>query len=141
MALRQKEIDAVVQVIGFPSDSIRDATAAVPLQLLELEERAVRALTAASPAYFALALPKGTYPSQRKDVRTVATAAVLLVGADLTDAEVTALTRALYARGTDLVARGSAQGAQISSSNARLGLAVPLHSAAARVLDEFIAQK
>ena len=141
VALRQKEIDSLVHVIGFPADSIRDATAEVPLRLLELEERAVRSLAAASPAYLALALPKGTYPNQGTDVRTVATAAILLVGSDLTDAEVAALTRTLYARGTDMVARGSAQGAQISPASARLGLAVPLHSAAARVLDELVPPK
>jgi len=136
VALRQKNIDALIQVIGFPSASIRDATTVVPLRLLSFDERALRSLAGASPAYFALTLPKGTYPHQTEAVHTIATAAILLAGATMTDAEVAQFTRSIYARGQDLVARGSAQGAQLSPANARLGLAVPLHTASARVLDE-----
>ena len=96
----------------------------------------MRAMAAKSPAYFALTLPKGTYPNQATDVRTVATSAILAVGTGMTDAEVATITRLVYARGNDLVARGSAQGAQVSAANARKGLAVPQHVAAVRVLEE-----
>ncbi|QJR14318.1 TAXI family TRAP transporter solute-binding subunit [Usitatibacter palustris] len=136
VALRQKEVDAVIQVIGFPADSVRDAAAAVPLRLVPLEERVVRAMAAKSPAYFELTLPKGTYASQATNVRTVATSAILAVGPDMTDLEVAAITRVVYGRGADLVARGSAQGAQLSAANARRGLAVPQHTAAARAIEE-----
>jgi TRAP transporter TAXI family solute receptor len=135
VALRQNRIDALVQVIGAPADSIRDATTAIPLRLLPLEARPVRELAADSPALFPLTLPRGTYPGQEADVPTVATAAIMVVSGELTDAEVADITRGLFARGGDLVARGSAQGAQISPGKARLGLAVPLHLAAAKVLD------
>lgn len=136
VALRQDEIDALIQVIGFPSASIRDATAAVPLSLLPLEDSAVRKMVAQSPAYFSLTLPKGTYPHQNDAVYTVATAAILVAGVELTDAEIAGITRLIYARGQDLVARGSAQGAQLSADNAQLGLAVPMHTEAERVIAE-----
>ena len=136
VALRQREVDALIQVIGFPSASIRDAMAAVPLRLLSFEDRALRVLAEDNRAYFPLRLPKGTYPHQTADVRTIATAAILIAGVEMTDAEVAAFTSLLYAQGRDLVARGSAQGAQLSPANARLGLAVPLHTASARVLNE-----
>jgi TRAP-type uncharacterized transport system substrate-binding protein len=67
-------------------------------------------------------------------VRTVATAALMLVAADLSDAEVGALARFVYDKGGDFAARGSAQGLQVSAANAQHGLTVPLHDAAARVL-------
>ena len=136
VALRQKEIDGFVQVIGAPSDSIRDALAAIPLRLVPLEAGAVRTLAGQSPAYFALTMPKGTYPQQAEDVPTIATAAIMVVAGELTNAEVADVTHKLFARGSDLVARGSAQGAQLSAANARLGLAVPLHVAAEGVLKE-----
>lgn len=135
IALQHQTVDAVVHVVGFPADSIRDAAAAIPLRLLSLEPTALRSLTATSPAYFVLTLPPGTYPQQTEPVTTLATAAVLLASTDLTDAEVTAFTRLLYAAGQDLLAKGSAQGAQLSAASARVGLAVPQHPAAAAVLD------
>jgi hypothetical protein len=42
-------------------------------------------------------------------VRTVATAALLLAGAGLSDSEVGAVTRYVFGRGRDFAARGSAQ--------------------------------
>ncbi len=63
-------------------------------------------------------------------------AALLLVNPDLTGNEVERLTRALYSRGQDFVALGSVQAAQISAGNALLGLTVPLHPGAARVIEE-----
>lgn len=141
VALRQGEIDALIQVIGFPSASIRDATAAVPLRLLPLEEDALQKLVAQSPAYFKLTLPRGTYPHQSEAVPTIATAAILVAGAEMTDAEIAGITRMIYARGQDLVARGSAQGAQVSVDNALLGLAVPMHTAAEKVIAELKAEQ
>jgi len=124
-----------VQVIGFPADSLRSAAAELGLRLLPLDPGVVRALAARNPAWFALALPAGTYAGQMQEVPTLATSALLLVASDLTDAEVAAITQRVYAPGGDLMARGSVQGAQISPANARLGLAVPQHAAAARVLE------
>jgi len=134
-ALQARQIDAVVQIIGVPSDSLRDAGVAMPLRLLPLDGAAVQALAKGSPAFFPYALPKGSYPTQENEVRTAGVAAILLAGAELTDAEVGAITRFIYQSGKDLPARGSAQGAQVAAANARLGLAVPLHPSAAQVLD------
>ena len=75
----------MIQVIGVPADSVRDALAEVPLRLLPLSERAVAALAAAKAGYFAYTIPRGAYANQKQDVRTVATAALLLAGADLSD--------------------------------------------------------
>jgi TRAP transporter TAXI family solute receptor len=133
-AMQRQEVDAVVQVIGVPADSIRDAFHSVPLRVLPLSERAVATLTQPGGGLFAYSIPAGTYPLLAAAVPTVATAAVLLAGADLTEAEVTAITRLVYEQGRDLAARGSAQGLQVSAATARTGLTVPLHVAADRAL-------
>lgn len=136
IGLRHGQVDAVIQVIGAPADSVRDALAEIPLRLLPLSERAVASLAAAKAGYFPITIPRGSYATQRQDVRTIATAALLLVGPDLSATEVGQLTRYVYEKGRDLAARGSAQGIQVSPANARQGLSVPLHTAAARVLEE-----
>lgn len=134
VALSNKKVDAVLQVIGIPADSIRDAMTVVPLKLLPLSDGAIAQLTRGRTGLFAYALPAGSYPGQRAPVRTVGTAAVLLVGPDLSEAEVTAITSFVFRKGRDFASRGSAQGLQVSEATARQGLTVPLHTAAARVL-------
>jgi TRAP transporter TAXI family solute receptor len=134
-ALRSGEADALIQVIGLPADSVRDALAEVPLVLLPLSERAIEALTGQKSGLFPFVVPAGAYPTQAKDVPTVATAALLLAGEHLSNAEVATLARTVFERGRDFAARGSAQGTQVSAANARQGLSVPLHPAAAEVLD------
>ena len=135
VALKQKQADAVIQVIGVPADSVRDALAEVPLRLLPLSERAVAALAEAKAGYFAHRIPHGAYASQKQDVRTVATAALLLAGTDLSDTEVATITRFVFERGRDFAARGSAQGTQVSAANARQGLSIPQHTAAVKALE------
>ena len=135
VALRDGKADAVIQVIGMPADAVRDALADVPLRLLALSEPAVKSLIASRAGYFAFTIPRGTYATQAQDVRTVATAALLVAGTDLSDVEVGAITRYVYGKGRDFAARGSAQGVQVSVANARQGLSIPLHVAAAKALE------
>ena len=136
VGLRQNQVDAVIQVIGAPADSIRDALTDVSLRLLPLSERAVAALVASNAGYLAYTIPHGAYSTQKQDVRTIATAALLLAGADLAETEVAAITRYVFGQARDFAARGSAQGTQVSVANARLHVPIPLHIAAARALDE-----
>ena len=135
IGLQQKQVDAVIQVIGAPADSIRDALTDVSLRLVPLSESAITALAASNAGYFAHTIPRGAYGNQKQDVRTVATAALLLVSADLAETEVGAITRYVFGSGRDFAARGSAQGTQVSAANARNGLSIPLHIAAAKALD------
>jgi len=135
IGLRQKQVDAVIQVIGAPADIIRDALTDVSLRLVPLSERAVTTLVASDAGYFAHTIPRGAYATQKQDVRTIATAALLLVGADLAESEVAAATRYVFGQARDFAARGSVQGTRVSAANARLGLSIPLHIAAAKALD------
>jgi TRAP transporter TAXI family solute receptor len=134
VALEQGMLDAVIQVIGVPADTVRDAMTVVPLRLLPLSERAVTNLASEKRGYFAYNLLQGVYAGQKQDVRTVATAALLLASAELSETEIGMLTRLVFERGRDLAARGSAQGAQVSAATSRQGLAVPQHLAAAKAI-------
>lgn len=135
VALRRGDVDAVLQVIGIPADSVRAALTDVPMKLLPLSGNAIAKLSTGHTGLLAYAIPAGSYPNQPGEVRTIATAAVLLVGADLSDAEVSMLTGFVYRKGRDFATRGSAQGLQVSAATARQGLWLPLHSASERVLD------
>ncbi|HKA40177.1 MAG TPA: TAXI family TRAP transporter solute-binding subunit, partial [Burkholderiales bacterium] len=135
VGLQNKEVDAVIQVIGMPADAIRDALDEIPLRLLPLSERAVVALVRSKRGYFAYSIPRGAYANQKQDARTIATAALLVAGADLSETEVAGVTRFVFEKGRDLAARGSAQGAQVSAATARHGLSIPMHVAASKAFD------
>ena len=141
VALRAREVDAVITVIGIPADSIRVAATALPLRLLALEESAVAALLRANPAYLAFTIPRNTYAGAAAATRSIATPALLLAGGDLSDAEIVAVTRNVFGTHIDLVALGSSQGAQLSAANAMLALPVPQHPVALRVLAELAASR
>lgn len=141
VGLRQKKVDALIQIIGVPADAIRDALDEVPLRLLPLEAKAIASLAAAKAGYFAFTIQPGAYATQKDPVRTVATAALLLAGSDLSETEIGAVTRFIYEKGRDATARGSAQGTQVSPKTARQGLPVPLHTAAAKALDAMAGKK
>jgi len=93
-------------------------------------EVAVKTLAAQDNALMPLEIAAGTYPNQSEPVATIGTAALLLTTSDLTRDEALQVVRAVYQTGQDLLAAGSAQGAQVNIANARRGLTVPLHDGA-----------
>ena len=139
VALRDGRVNAVIQVIGAPADSVRDALTEIPLRLIPLSESAIAALADAKAGYVAYTIPRGAYAGQKQDVHTIATAAVMLAAPNLSETEVEGITRILFGGSHDFAAHGSAQGTQVSAANARLGLSVPLHVGAARSLEQLTA--
>ncbi len=129
-ALNSGTVDAAAQVIGVPATPLRDALTQARLKLLPLDPTAIKTLTAADDALMPLDIAAGTYPNQRESIPTVGMAALLLTTADLTRDEALVIVRAVYVTGQDLLAAGSAQGAQVGLATARLGLTVPLHDGA-----------
>jgi TRAP transporter TAXI family solute receptor len=127
-ALRDGRIDAVIQVIGAPSDDIRTAFTTLPLRLVPLESSAIEDL-ARQPAYIAATIPKGTYPTLAESVPTIGVAAMLVATNQLTTGEVARIVQLVFTA-SDLVAAGSVQGAQVGARTARLGLTIPLHEGA-----------
>ena len=141
VALRESNVDAVVQIIGVPADAIRDALTGTPLRLLPLSPQAIATLAGSGRGYFPYTITRGAYSNLRQDVQTVATAALLLTASNLSDVEVSGVTDLVYRKARDFTALGSAQGALISAGNAAQGLTVPQHLAAARELDAIRAGK
>ena len=135
VGLRRGTVDVVIQVIGVPADRVRDALDEIPLRLVSLAPGAIARLAGANAGYFAHSIPAGAYSGQKREVKTIATAALLLVAPDLSEAEIGAVTRFVYAKGRDFTARGSAQGAQVSAANARTGVPIPISTAAGKALD------
>jgi TRAP transporter TAXI family solute receptor len=134
-ALRDRRVDAVIEVIGVPANEIRTAFATLALRLVPLDAGAIRTLVGESNAYIAATIPTEAYSGVTSAIPTIGVAAILATTTVLTDAEAFSATRFVFTA-TDLVANGSPQGAQISPRTAQRGLTIPMHEGAARALAE-----
>jgi TRAP transporter TAXI family solute receptor len=134
-ALRDGRVDAVMEVIGLPSNEIRNAFATLRLRLVPLDSTVIDRLVRDDASYVATLVPPGAYPRHEGSVPTVGVAAILATTAQLTPAEANIAARLVYTTG-DLMKNGSAQGAQVSARTARLGLTIPMHEGAERALAE-----
>ncbi|QEY62189.1 TAXI family TRAP transporter solute-binding subunit [Metapseudomonas lalkuanensis] len=135
-AIRDGKLDATLQVIGAPADSIRAASEAMQLRLLPLEELAIRQLETSRPGTFAAQVAAATYPNQTAPVPTIAVSALLLCDEQLSAGEAEQLVQQLFAPDNDWLAAGSIQGEQLSKANARRGLAITLHEGALKALEK-----
>jgi len=133
-ALRDGQLDALIQVIGAPADNIRAASEAFELRLIPLHADAVKRLEAQRPGSFAFSVAAETYPGQAQPVPTLAVASMLLTGEQLTAAEIERLVQLLFSRDNQWLENGSIQGSQLSAQTALRDLGVPLHSAAEKAL-------
>ena len=140
-ALRDGQIDAVLQVIGTPADTISAASDALDLRLLALEPQIISELQRSRPGTFAFDLAVGSYPRQTQAVSTLAVSSLLLSEQALTNREVEQLVTVLFESGQQWLQLGSVQGTQLSASEEVRDLGIPLHEGAARALQQRRASK
>lgn len=135
-ALRDGQIDAVLQVIGTPADTISAASDALDLRLLALEPDIISEVQSKRPGTFAFALAAGSYPRQSQAVSTLAVSSLLLSEQALTQREAEQLLNVLFESGQQWLQLGSVQGTQLSASEKIRDLGIPLHEGAARALQQ-----
>jgi len=136
-ALQNNEIDAFFLVGGAPVPAITEVAALVPVRLVPVDGAALDRLMGHPPFFRAEAIPGGTYPGIDEPVMTVAVTALWVVGAEVPDDLVYAITRALWQDSTrrQLELAGPV-GKRINIASALLDTAVPLHPGAARYYAE-----
>ncbi len=132
--LRDDRLDALIQVIGYPADSIRAAAEDFAMRLLPLDEAAIAQLERERPGSFAYRLPRASYVGQNEALPTLAVSSLLLGTRQLTSQEAEQLVSQLFARNRQWLQYGSVQGSQLVPGNAQRGLGVPLHEGAEKAL-------
>lgn len=135
--LRAGAVDAIVFYTPYRSQGVMAAVEAADLALLPLDRARIAEMqTASERNHFlkTITIPAGTYPHQKHDVVTMGDEILLLCGADLDEALVYSLTRALFEAAPALVAAHPAA----ASINPERGptTSVPLHPGAARYYRE-----
>lgn len=135
-SLADGELDAFFFVGGTPTPSIADLAARGLVDLLPLTGPVVERLTAQYAFFRPDVIPAGTYDGIA-EIATVKVGAQWVVAAEIDEALVYALTRALFdpANGHVLKA-GHPRAADIAIEHALDGVAIPLHPGAARFYRE-----
>ncbi|MCW2243804.1 TAXI family TRAP transporter solute-binding subunit [Azospirillum canadense] len=145
--MRDGMLDAFFIVAGAPMAILQEAGQDIdqkggpkagrqPIALVPIDGPEVDGLLGRLPFYSRMVIPAGTYPGV-PDTPTIAVGAQLLVRADLDDALVYRLTRALWSdRTLGILAKGHPKGAQIRPERALDGISIPLHPGAERFYRE-----
>ena len=102
------------------------------MRFVSIDDSVLKSLSRDHFAYYDLTVPARTYPGQDEPFRALALAAALVTHADTPDEAVTRILTMLLDATTEL-AQTYYRAGFISTETMRLGLAVPLHPAAARV--------
>ena len=133
--LKDGKIQAAFIVAGAPTPAITELCTTNSAYLVPIDGDIAATLMADSPYYTAYTIPAGTYNGQTEDVITVTVKATLIVSADASEADVYAITAAIFDN-IDAITVEHAKGAELSLENATTGMAAPFHAGAAKYFAE-----
>ncbi|HYF92342.1 MAG TPA: TAXI family TRAP transporter solute-binding subunit [Symbiobacteriaceae bacterium] len=107
-AIKNRQAHGNLIAGGLPTAAVIDMFTSGDVELLNLSENEVAAITKKYPWYFKVVIPKGTYKGQEADVVTVAVANILVTREDLPEELIYNLTKSLYDNHDSLVKSHSA---------------------------------
>jgi hypothetical protein len=133
--LRDGNVDAVFITAGFPTAAVTDIASSREIAIVPVSNDALTALRAKWPFYTRTVIPGNTYRGVADPVATVSVMAMLVVRADVPDALVYNLTKALW-ENLDRVRAAHARGRDFELTKALDGMPVPVHPGAERYYRE-----
>jgi len=133
--LKDGKIDAAFIVAGAPTPAITELCATTDAFLVPIDGDIAAKLMADNDFYTSYLIPASTYKGQDADVTTVTVKATLIVSADASEADVYALTAAIFDN-IDAITAEHAKGSELSLENATTGMAAPFHAGAAKYFAE-----
>jgi uncharacterized protein len=130
-ALGHDELDAFFLFGGYPVPAITELATTTPTRLIPLGGEIAERLTHKYSFFTADTIPAGTYPGIDGPTPTLGTRALWIVSADVPDALVHSITRALWHEGNRrILDQGHPMGLKIRLETALQGIVVPLHPGA-----------
>jgi TRAP transporter TAXI family solute receptor len=135
-ALSTGEIDAFFLIAGTPAEAVLQLAGQKRISLLTISGEPAARLAKDYPYFTPDFIPPGVYPNVSA-VETLSVGAQWLVSADVEEAMVYEITKALWHKSTrQLLDSGHPKGRQIKLETALQGLTVPLHPGAERYYRE-----
>jgi len=95
-ALCSGKIDAMIYIVGHPSDAVNEAIKLCGARLLPIEEVTVNRLINKYPFYKEVTIPGNSYQNNKKDITTFGVAATLLTDSKVSDDIVYHLVDAIF---------------------------------------------
>lgn len=135
-ALREGKLDAMFLVAGPPAQAIVTLASSTEIALIPIAGKRMERLRKRYPFFSEGVIPAGAYKNDG-DIATLTVGAQWVVSADVPDALVYAITRALWHKNSrQMIDDGHPEGRNIKLATALKGLGVPLHPGAARYYRE-----
>ena len=134
-SLKDGKIAAAFIVAGPPTPAITELFTSNSAYLVPIDGEIAENLLDSCPYYTVHSIPKGTYPGQTEEVKTVTVKATLIVSASASEDDVYKLTKAIFDN-IDAITASHAKGAELSIENATSGMTAPFHKGAAKYFAE-----
>ena len=135
-ALRNKKVDAIFVVAGYPTGAIVELASSVPIKLVPIDGAGAKKLTDKYGFFSQSDIPSGTYENV-KTTSTVAVGAQWFTSAKEDKQLIYKITKALWNKESrKLMDVGHAKGKTITPDTALSGVGVPLHPGAEKFYKE-----
>ncbi len=132
-ALKDGNVDVGVVVAGFPTAAIQDLGASKSAVVVDIDEAIQEKLKAQYSYFTPITIPKGTYPGQEVDVKTVAVKCVVVTTDKMDDKMGEAVAKAIYSN-LDRMKAAHAVGKYITKDTALEGMSVKMNAGAEKFL-------
>lgn len=136
MALKDKKIQGYSFVVGHPTANITDAANSLPIDILDVDGKAVDELIAKYPYYARGTILNGTYEGVNKDVKTIGVKAVLAASKDQSEESVKAVVKAILDNFEEYKNLHPAL-KSVTKESLIEGLGAPLHPASEAVFKQY----
>lgn len=135
-ALKVGTADAAMIPSGIPASYLLDIFRSTKVAILSIsDDRLAIVLSRIGSAFFAGVIPPNTYQGQNYEVRTPATAALIIVRSDLPEESVYRMTKAIFSNLDDIKA-GHASGKEWTLQKALEHPPIPFHPGVVRYFKE-----
>ena len=135
-ALCDGKIDAYGYTVGVPNAGVSQATDGCGASIINLNTDAVKKLVADKPFYEWKTIPKGTYKTSKKDIKTFAVMATVVTSADVSEDVVYAVVKAVFDNLDDFRKQHPAFANLDPKRMIKDGISAPLHPGAVKYYKE-----
>lgn len=133
--LQNNTLDACFITAGVPNSALQELAFTNGLVLIPVDGEAAEKICKKYSFYTKTIIHGGTYKGSEEDVAALAIKATIAVNANLDEATVYAMTKALF-ENLDELSQAHAKGKEVSAAAAVTGISVPFHAGALKYFKE-----
>jgi len=134
-ALKDRNLDGVFIMAGFPISAVIDAAVSMELYLVPLDKKVCEKFLEEIPFLQTSIIPAGLYEGVNEDVFSIASPALLSVAEDVSEEIVYKITKAIFEH-LDILWAAHNQAKNIKLENATRAMSIPLHPGAEKYYKE-----